>query len=478
MHKNLNTCLIFGKLRAILFLWKMKKLCYLLLFIPYVCFSQQPAVDTWFEDAKLGIFIHWGMYAVNGTSESWAFHNKTVPYDQYMAQMKGFKAEKYMPSQWVALIQESGAKYCVITTKHHDGLSLYDTKIRTASPKKNTNWNPKLPLSTVYQSPCKQDLIAPLFAELKKAGIHTGAYYSLLDWSSNDYPAFLKDSSRYSIQNEPERWEQFLKFMHGQIEEISSMYKPDLYWFDGDWEHSEQEWQASKIDSIIKHYNPHAILNGRLKSFGDYDTPEQNMPIIHPDKKTWELCLTTNDNWGYRPQDKNFKSHFELLSIFTECLNMGGNLLLDIGPKADGTIPDEQVAILQEFGRWTHKHASAIYGTRAGLPEGHYHGSTTLSKDSLTLNLFVPSPQGQDLKSAPLTIRIFIKGLKSKPQSVQLIGSTSQLVYQEVGKISWSSVPGTLFIDIPVSDMDAMISVVAIKFNEPVQLYRGKGGFH
>lgn len=157
---------------------------------------------------------------------------------------------------------------------------------------------------------------------------------------------------------------------------------------------------------------------------------------------------------------------------------MGGNLLLDIGPKADGTIPEEQVAILQEFGRWTKKHATAIYGTTAGLPDGHYHGSSTLSKDSMTLNLFVPSPQGPDLKSAPLTIRIFIKGLKSKPQSVQLIGSTSQLVCKEVGKISWSSVPGTLFIDIPVSDMDAMISVVAIKFNEPVQLYRGKGGFH
>ena len=157
---------------------------------------------------------------------------------------------------------------------------------------------------------------------------------------------------------------------------------------------------------------------------------------------------------------------------------MGGNLLLDIGPKADGTIPDEQVAILKEFGRWTHKHASAIYATYAGLPEGHYHGSSTFSKDSLTLNLFVPSPQGQDLKSSPLTMQIFIKGLKNKPQSIRLIGSDSQLVIHEVGKISWSSVPGTLFLDIPVNQMDPMISVIEIKFNEPVQLYRGKGGFH
>lgn len=456
----------------------MNKLFHLLLCIPFVSFSQKQVSDTWFEDAKLGIFIHWGMYAVNGTSESWAFHNKTVSYDQYMKQMTGFSAENYKPDQWAALIQESGAKYCVITTKHHDGLSLYDTKIRTASPKKNTNWTPKLPLSTVYQSPCKQDLIAPLFKELKKAGIHTGAYYSLLDWSSNDYPGFLKDSSRYQIKDDLARWQRFLDFMHGQIEELASRYNPDLYWFDGDWEHSEQEWQAAKIDSIIKNYNPHAILNGRLKSFGDYDTPEQNMPILHPDKNTWELCLTTNDNWGYRPQDKNFKSHFELLSIFTECLNMGGNLLLDIGPKADGTIPEEQVAILKEFGRWTKKHATAIYGTTAGLPDGHYHGSSTLSKDSMTLNLFVPSPQGQQLNSIPLTTRIFIKGLKSKPQSVQLMGASTSLVVKEVGKISWSSVPGTLFIDIPISEMDKMISVVEIKFNEPIQLYRGKGGFH
>ncbi|MFN9982678.1 MAG: alpha-L-fucosidase, partial [bacterium] len=108
--------------------------------------------------------------------------------------------------------------------------------------------------------------------------------------------------------------------MHGQIAEINTQLKPDLFWFDGDWEHSETEWQAAKIDSIIHQSNPNAILNGRLKSYGAYDTPEQNMPIIHPERNTWELCLTTNDNWGYRPQDHNFKSHFELLSIFTECL--------------------------------------------------------------------------------------------------------------------------------------------------------------
>ena len=443
--------------------------------LPTLSFSQQ---TEWFADAKLGIFIHWGMYAVDGTSESWAFHNRTVPYDKYMSQMKGFTAENYNPAAWAQLIKESGANYCVITTKHHDGLALYDTKLRTAAPKKNALWNTKYPLSTIYQTPIQKDVISPLFQALEKEGIKKGAYYSLLDWSSNDYPGFYKDSTRYQLKDDSLRWSNFLTFMHEQIAEINTQLRPDLYWFDGDWEHSETEWQAAKIDSIIHQTNPDAILNGRLKSFGDYDTPEQNMPVVHPERNTWELCLTSNDNWGYRPQDHNFKSHFELLSIFTECIGMGGNLLLDIGPKADGTIPDEQIAILKEFGRWTQKHGSAIYGTIAGLPYGHYHGNSTLSKDSMVLNLFIPSPQGASIDKSNLMIPIYIKGLKSKPKSIALIGSQTQIASHEVGKISWSSVPGTLFLEIPFSEMDPMISVVQIKFEEPLQLYRGKGGFN
>ena len=453
----------------------MKFLLILTFVLPTICFSQQ---TDCFSDAKLGIFIHWGMYAVDGTSESWAFHNKTIPYPKYMSQMNGFSAQNYNPGAWAQLIKESGAKYCVITTKHHDGLALYDTKLRTAAPQQNSLWNSKYPLSTIYQTPIKKDVIMPLFQALEKEGVKKGAYYSLLDWSSNDYPGFYKDSSRYQIANDPARWQNFLTFMHGQISEINTQLQPDLFWFDGDWEHSETEWQADKIDSIIHHTNPNAILNSRLKSFGDYDTPEQNMPIVHPDRSNWELCLTTNDNWGYRPSDTHFKSHFELLSIFTECLGMGGNLLLDIGPKADGTIPDEQVAILKEFGRWTHKHAAAIYGSIAGLPAGHYHGNSTLSKDSTTLYLFVPSPQGAITDMSKLMIPIYIKGLKSKPTSITLIGSEIQMESHEVGKISWSSVPGTLFMEIPVSEMDPMISVVELKFTESLQLYRGKGGFH
>lgn len=465
----------------------------------------------WFSDAKLGIFIHWGIYAVDGTSESWAFHNKSVPYPSYMAQLTGFKAESYHPEEWAKLIKESGAQYTVLTTQHHDGVALWDTKFRTprttefelkqALPNISINhrkdflWNEKMPLSVVYQTPANRDLISPFVAAVRKEGLKFGAYYSLLDWSHDDYPTFLKDYNRYQIKDDSVRWYRFLTFMHGQIREINQQFTPDLYWFDGDWEHSEHEWQAEKIDQIIHSSNAKAILNGRLKSYGDYDTPEQNMPIVHPDRNTWELCLTSNDNWGYRPSDHHMKTVNEVLQIFTECLGMGGNLLLDIGPKADGTIPEEQVQLLKALGRWTSKHKEAIYGTTAGLPTGHFHGNSTLSKDSMSVYLFLPavgidtsnqaSRESQygtitstSVSTSNLKLTVQLKGLMSEIESITVLGTKTSVPFKVVGKIDWSYVPGTLYLDVPISALDPEISVLKVQLKTPLKLYRGQGGFH
>jgi alpha-L-fucosidase len=468
-----------------------------------------PEKLTWFADAKLGIFIHWGIYAVEGTSESWSFHNRTTTYPYYMSQLKGFTAKNYQPTQWAQVIKESGAKYCVVTTQHHDGVALWDTKQLTPttpyslskdepiSPQKPL-WNVKKPLSSLHQTPAKRDLITPLVEALKAENIKFGAYYSLLDWSHNDYNGFFKDQSRYKIVEDTIRWNRFLTFMHHQITEINTTFKPDLYWFDGDWEHTEAEWNAPKIQQLITTTNPNAIINGRLKSFGDYDTPEQNMPIVRPKSKVWELCLTSNDNWGYRPTDKNMKTCNEVLQIFTECIGSGGNLLLDIGPKEDGTIPEEQVNLLKAIGRWTNKHQEAIYGSRAGLPYGHFHGPSTLSKDSTIVYLFLTSiskdtvttdkyiteAELNELKKEAIIltetpkIRLQLKGLMNEIETIEVIGSPEKIPYKIVGKIDWSYVPGTVYIDIPSSTLDPEISVVKIKLKSPLKLYRGVGGFH
>lgn len=407
----------------------------------------------WFADAKLGIFIHWGIYDVNGIDESWSFHNRKISYADYMKQMNGFTASKYNPQEWAALIKESGARYAVLTTKHHDGVALWPTAQNHFSVVKNT--------------PAKRDLVKPFFEALDKQGIKRGAYFSLIDWTYPDYPGFLKDSSRYKIADDPKRWERFQKFYQAQISEISKQYHPDLWWFDGDWEQSAEEWQADKVRKIILGDKPTAIINGRLQGYGDYDTPEQNFPVSRPAFKWWELCMTINNNWGYQPQDTAWKTPYEIITIFADAISNGGNLLLDIGPKEDGSIPAPEVHVLKELGAWNKKHAEAIFNTVGGLPHGHFYGPSTYSKDSTTLYLFLPGK---------VTGNVMLKGLINNIKSIRVVGTQQKLQYKIVGKISWSPVPGLVYITVPESVQDKYMTVLAVDLDKPISLYRGKGG--
>lgn len=409
----------------------------------------------WFADAKLGIFIHWGMYSVNGIGESWSFHNKEISYADYLKQMKGFTASKYNPDAWAALIKQSGARYAVITTKHHDGMALWPTKQNHVSVMKNT--------------PAKKDVLKPFYEALDKQGIKRGAYFSLIDWSYPDYPGFLNDSNRYDAAKDPARWKKFQNFFQAQIDEVNAAYKPDLWWFDGDWEHSAEEWQSVKVRNEILNVNPNAIINGRLQGYGDYETPEQNFPVSRPKYNWWELCMTINNSWGYQPKDTAWKTPFEIITLFADVVSNGGNLLLDIGPKEDGTIPKEEVHVLEELGKWNKKHGEAIFGTVPGLPQGHFYGATTMSKDSSTIYLFLP---------AGATGNVMIKGMDNKINDIQIVGTDQHLTHKVVGKISWSPVPGLVFIDVPEKYKDPYMTVLKLKLDKPVKLYRGQGGLN
>ena len=403
---------------------------------------------AWFKDAKLGIFIHWGIYSVNGIDESWSFYNKYISYDDYMKQLKGFTARNYNPKYWAQLIKESGAKYAVITTKHHDGVALWDSK--------QSN------LTVVKSTKAKRDLISPFVKALRDEQVKVGLYYSLLDWSHPNYPYFLRGKKRYD--NDPKRWADFTKFNFGQLKELTK-FNPDLYWFDGDWEQSAEKWKAKEIRKLLLDKTPTTILNSRLQGYGDYETPEQGVPITKPTSKFWELCMTMNNSWGYQPNDTNYKTVNQIIRIFVDCISMGGNLLLDIGPKPDGTIPKEQVEILKGLGRWTKKHKNAIYGTRAGIPQGHFNGYTALSKDKTTLYLYVDNkPNGP----------LLIKGLKNKVNRMWVVGNGTKLSYKVVGKQYWSSVPGLLYIDLPEKVQDKDVTVIAVLLKGKVDLYREK----
>jgi len=404
----------------------------------------------WFKNAKLGIFIHWGIYSVNGIDESWSFFNNYISYDDYMKQLDGFTANNYQPEEWARLIKESGAKYAVITTKHHDGVALWNTKCSD--------------LSVSQKTPAKRDLIQPIVKTFKKNDLKLGLYYSLLDWSHPDYPNKTRTEKRYT--NDAERWNHFVDFNFCQLEELSKQFKPDLFWFDGDWEQSAEAWKARELSESLRKWNKGVILNSRIQGYGDYATPEQGLPVTKPSSPWWELCMTMNNSWGFQHNDHAYKTPNQIIRILVDCISMGGNLLLDIGPKADGTIPEEQVKILKELGRWTSKHQEAIYETRAGIPLSHYYGPTALNQAGDMLYLFVPHrPNGP----------LMIKGLKNKINRIWVVGEGTKLNWEIVGKQYWSAVPGIVYIDVPEKILDEQVTVIAVLLAGKVDLYSEQG---
>lgn len=424
------------------------------------------AMQPWFPDAKLGIFIHYGIYAVDGVPESWSFWNGQVPYDRYMKQLDRFTASKYDPEAWADLFERAGAKYAVLTTKHHDGVALWDTQAND--------------LSVVKKTPAGRDLIGAYVDALRRRHLKVGFYYSHLDWSHPDYASIYptRDSveqtgeerykNRFSYpergQENPEAWNRFLKFHRQQIKELNDRYGPvDLWWFDGEWERDSEQFDMKGLRNELLAANPQMIANSRLLGYGDYATPEQGIPIVPPDGP-WEFCVTVNDSWGYQVQDHNHKSVRQIVRMFAETIGMGGNMLLDIGPYEDGSLQPEQVQRLESLGDWIRPHAEAIYATVAGLPAGLFYGASTFSKDRKTLYLFVFDRPWD---------KIAVKGLRTPPRSVTALKSGETLPQQTIGGLG--ETPGILWIDVPERVLDPNATVLKLEFDDPVHPYVGQG---
>jgi alpha-L-fucosidase len=246
---------------------------------------------------------------------------------------------------------------------------------------------------------------------------------------------------------------------------------------------------------ILKN-NPNAIINSRLAGYGDYATPEQGIPVVKPLDEYWELCMTMNDSWGYQPNDKDYKPVNLIIRIFADVISMGGNLLLDISPKADGTIPEEQVKILEELGRWTKKHGEAIYGTNAGIPKDCYAGPSTLSSDSTILYLFIPGDgkfqiqnskfqtnskdkTNSKSKSAQSTnptviqsysLTVMLKGITNNIAAAWVVGNGTKLEQTTWLKPWWSNNPGLMSIEIPAKALDEQVTVIAVLLDGKIAL--------
>ncbi|OON71364.1 alpha-L-fucosidase [Streptomyces tsukubensis] len=419
-------------------------------------------MQPWFTDAKLGVFIHYGIYAVDGVAESWSFYNGDVPHAAYMSQLDRFTASRYDPKEWAELFASAGARYAVLTARHHDGVALWDTAHGE--------------LNTVRHTPAGRDLVAGYTEALRELGLKVGLYYSHSDWNHPDYATTVHPDppdeevagNRYAScppgTEDPKAWARYLAYRDAQVDELVSRFRPDLLWFDGEWERAEEQWGLGELAERILVREPETVLNARMLSHGDYATPEQGVPLRAPDGP-WELCLTVNDSWGYQHADTHQKSVRQLVRYFTETIGMGGNLLLAVGPREDGTIPEEQADRLRALGSWIRDHAEAVYGTVAGLPAGHHYGPSTLSADRRTLYLTCFDPPRET---------VALRGLRTPVTRVRVVGTGTELAHTVTGGLH--EVPGVWWIEAPTDDdVDPYATVLAVELAEPLELYRGAG---
>jgi len=306
----------------------------------------------WFCDARFGMFIHWGAYAVAARGE-WVMCDERIPFEQYKGMCAdAFDPVHYDPRQWVELAQRAGMKYMVLTTKHHDGYCLFDTE--------TTDYN------AVKGTPGR-DLVAEYVEACREAGMRIGFYFSLVDWS---HPLWRKhcdigniETWRPAFPDADQR--EHNEYVHRQVRELCTNYGPiDLMWYDGCRQGAEA-MESEKLNAMVRELQPGIMINNRSGLPEDIDTPEQRVQASD-EGRAWESCMTMNMSWGYHAGDNLWKPTTEILRLLFQCATGGGNLLLNVGPKADGTIPAESVLRLEEVGRWLADRGEALYGTRRG----------------------------------------------------------------------------------------------------------------
>ncbi len=329
----------------------------------------------WFLDARFGMFIHWGIYAIPARGE-WVKQQESIPDAEYQPFFETFNPVDYDPSTWAWAAREAGMKYAVMTAKHHDGFCLFDSQY---TDYKATN------------TPAGRDLIREYVEAFRAEGLKVGFYYSLLDWHHPDYP--IAGDPIHPMRNHPQfsnhkgNLPAYTEYMHRQVEELLTQYgKIDIIWFDFSYgEMRGEAWRATELVKMVRRLQPGILIDNRLGGniraaepevyAGDFASPEQ---IIPPEGVTneagqpipWEACITMNDHWGYAAADHNWKSPQTVVRALVECVSKGGNLLLNVGPNARGEIPPQSYAILSEVGRWMHENGASIYGCgSAGLPK-------------------------------------------------------------------------------------------------------------
>ena len=354
---------------------------------------------SWYTQARFGMFIHWGLYAIPARGE-WVRSVEHIPNEDYDPYFHAFNPTCCDMGAWMDAAKAAGMKYVVMTAKHHDGFCLYDSAYTDF---KSTN------------TPAGRDFVREYLEAARARGLRAGLYFSLIDWRHPDYPHFgdqnhpMRDDPTYS--NEGRDFGRYLQYLHSQVRELCTNYgKLDLLWFDFSYGDLRGEaWRATELMKTVRSLQPEVIIDNRLEVsgegfgslaacnptpyHGDFVSPEQ---IIPPNglrdtegrPLVWESCVTMNNHWGYCATDRFYKPAPMLIKKLVECVSKGGNLLLNVGPDAQGRFPEESLEILQAMGRWMERNGESIYGCGpAGLEKPEY-GRITRKGDKLYIHIF------------------------------------------------------------------------------------------
>ena len=381
--------------------------------------NQIPDKWRWFPEARYGLFIHWGPYAVYGRGEQVLFREHLDPRD-YETAASTWNPQNFNAKEWAQTAVAGGFKYAVLTTRHHDGYCLWKTQ--------TTDY------SSAAQAP-QRDFVEEYVAAFQEAGLRVGLYYSLADWR---IPAYWDGP-----KHDPIGWETFRRYVHAQVEELLTNYgKIDEFWFDGSWPRNADAWQSEKLIARMRELQPHILINNRLyavdpeegeavwqkgdiegaggsKTFGDFGTPEHH---ITAENRLWESCQTSVSRlWGFT-RGEHWRSAEQLLAFLCESAGKGGNLLLNVGPDSDGLFPEEFVQRSNQIGDWLKTHGEAIYGCEKGdVVEFVTRGYQTVK--GCVLYLILRFYDGRD--------ELRLAGLENRVLSAMLISSGQNLSFTQ-----------------------------------------------